>query len=111
MIKNKYQLRQHTKRILVLGFLLGAIIGTIFGAVMMSKNKTCENLKEDYSWLEDSAKDCWSRLRLLDKECWSPSDCSKNPNLEGCHKIEGDCNWCCLNSCTLMACDWENTKW
>jgi len=100
------KLKQHIIRILILGFLFGAIIGTIFVAVMMSKNKTCENLKEDYDWLKKSSTDCWNKLRILDDECWEPNDCNDNPNLKGCSKLE--CNWCCNDICTLMACGWED---
>ena len=32
----------------------------------MSKNKTCENLKEDYDWLKESSINCWNKLRLLE---------------------------------------------
>ncbi len=98
----KKELREHTKRILLLGIILGMALGVIIGAIITLKGKTCENLAEDYKWLENNAKTCWNKLRILDDECWSTSDCIDNPGLEGCHKE--DCNSCCFNSCTLILC-------
>lgn len=101
---NKKKRRNNNIRILILGIILGLIIGIIIGGIFVLKNRTCENLKEDYDWLKESSMDCWSKLRLLDTKCWDTSDCSRNPNLEGCYKRKDDCNWCCFNSCTLMYC-------
>ncbi len=97
---NKKELRQYTIRIIILGVLLGLIFGVIIGAIIMSKNKTCENLKEDYDWLKESSIDCWNRLRILDTHCWSFTDCIENPELEGCKKE--DCNYLC---CGEYGCD------
>ena len=88
-------------------FIAGLFFGFLIGGFLASRNKTCENLKEDYDWLKESSTDCWNQLRLLDTKCWIPNDCNYNPNLEGCNKL--DCNWCCFNSCTLMDCS-SNTR-
>ena len=103
----KKKKRNNNIRILVLGILLGLIIGALIGGFFILKDRTCENLKEDYDWLKENSINCWNQLRLLDKECWSPSDCFENSNLEGCHKL--NCNWCCRDTCTLMGCGWEDS--
>jgi len=37
-------------------------------------------------------------------KCTTISDCYEKPDLKGCSKIADNCNTCCGNSCTLLAC-------
>jgi len=101
--KNK-KLNEKVLKIVILSFMLGGIIGSIITGIITIDNSDYLELKEDYDWLEKSSIDCWNKLRILDDECWDANDCIDNPNLKGCHQIEGDCNWCCYNQCTLVYC-------
>ena len=58
--------------------------------------------KEDKQFLIEQNSRCWKELRKYDPNCWDTQDCSENPELQGCSKIE--CNVCCYNACTLMNC-------
>ena len=89
-------------RIAVFAIALGLFVGFLIGFGVGIDNSKYIQLKEDYDWLKESSINCWNKLRVLDTECWDASDCFENQNLEGCNKVEGDCNWCCLNSCTVM---------
>jgi len=102
---DKKELRNHTKRMIVLGMMLGIIIGITLGGtlILFAKDdvKTME-LEEDKQFLIEQNDRCWKELRKYDPNCWDTQDCSENPNLQGCSKIE--CNVCCYNTCTLMNC-------
>lgn len=36
--------------------------------------------------------------------CTDVDDCYERPNLTGCYRDAGDCNWCCQGWCRLVAC-------
>jgi len=60
-----------------------------------------DNIPEDkcnWGWYKDQDEDKTEEL----VSCRGTSDCLRNPELEGCSKL--DCNTCCNNVCTLMGC-------
>lgn len=91
--------------ILFIGFVLASGMG-IYETYKVDKLETeLKLLQEDYDWLKWNADSCFRNADTFKTECSDTTECIFNPDLEGCHK--NDCNSCCNNMCTVMACDWE----
>ena len=103
-MSSKKERKRELLKIIGLCIFLGLLVGFIIGICIGNDNSKYIQLKEDYDWLEEHSIDCWNKLRILDTECWDPTDCIENRELEGCSKM--DCNTCCFGTCTVMGCDW-----